>query len=330
MMVTVLGLAVAIGMSGRIPDTLKHTVLKRVALDERIGRVMQVVPEPDGHLLVADASVNTIWRIDSAGKVVQALGRRGPGPGELVSLYRIARTVDGAILALDIVSNSVTRFGSDGRYEGRFELPIRLKAVGGFQVSPQGLVVISGTAVRAGRFSDSAVHVFDDSLNHLRSFGPMPVVRSKEVLEWWGTGGISLTQEGTILFTRRIPYEIYEYQADGTLVRMVAAPYKDLGSPDAAVLVTHENHATNMRRVAGAASPPITAIRLPTGDMLGGRIVGESVVFDLFDANGRLTASGSRSGVALVGRGGAGPMTVWVGAFSSDEPSLELWRFERD
>lgn len=305
---------------------LQIAVLRHIPLDERIGQALQVVPDSDGTFLIADYSNGVVWRTGEDGKVRLSYGRGGGGPGEFRMLYRVAAGPAGSVYAFDASPAAVSIFTASGAFVMRRELSLMLKSVGSFVVLPGGGVGLTGVAVRGGTYSDSAVHAFDDSLRHLRSFGPVPVTLNPQVLQWWGAGGLSISRRGTLLFTRRLPYEVYEYSADGNGIRVIQAPFTSLGSPDEALTVTETDHATRVERRPGAVTVPITAYELSDGTILSGRVRGDSTTFDLFSSAGGIIASSPMmKSYAIIGRG-PDPLTLWVADLVNESPCIELWR----
>ena len=68
----------------------------------------------DGTLLVTDALLGIIHRIDEGGKWLTPLSTRGRGPGQLVRPIGICRTPGGLIAVADAARQAVVLFGQDG------------------------------------------------------------------------------------------------------------------------------------------------------------------------------------------------------------------------
>lgn len=88
-----------------------------------IANVAAVALSPDGRILVVDASEGNVKLFDQAGALVSVLGRKGRGPGEFSLPQGISIGPSGQIAVADEgASASISYFGKDGDYRGRFLL----------------------------------------------------------------------------------------------------------------------------------------------------------------------------------------------------------------
>jgi hypothetical protein len=198
-----------------------------------------------GRVCQADYSNQRISCFSPDGDLLWSTGKQGEGPGEFRGLYRLVVTPADTVLAYDLVGSIIHIIGPDGHFVRRSPLPIRFRQVDDLNYSDRGFVIISGVAPNAGLASDSAVHVFElrDSLKYVRSFGPLPPSKSKEILAYWGAGNTRTTGNGDLIYARRFPYELHIYSPSGVRERMVIGPEKLKFGPDDAIKI--ENTATS-------------------------------------------------------------------------------------
>lgn len=258
------------------------------------GMIMSAALAPDGSVYIADQSANRIYHVSPAGSVLDTIGNPGAGPGEFGMLYRLGvRRTDGELLAYDALRGELSRFTSRGTFISRHQVPYMFTQVDDIVPLDDGTVAISGTMSWEGFARDSAVHVFDTAMVHVRSFGPLPPVKSLVVRRIWGAGNLTSDGAGGLWYSRRLPYELYHYSAAGKLLGVIRAPFKHRYGPDEQFIITETGA---RRRIATNRSVqlwrPTRAIPLFDGSLLAGRADSSGLILDLFDRRGTLRSSG--------------------------------------
>ncbi len=203
--------ALAAQATSRSTPTVRFELQRIVGREAALGKVLGGALGPDGSPHVLDPTTTEVIRFDPTGAVIGRFGRKGGGPGEFMLPYRITVGPDGTVHVFDFASSELSRFDSSGHFRSRHRTPFLLSQVDRIEVLPGRQVAFSGIASGYRPAEQSGVHVFDDTLAYIRSFGPVPLARDKAVLLYWGAGGITLTSQQEILYARRIPYEIYIY-----------------------------------------------------------------------------------------------------------------------
>lgn len=152
---------------------------RRLGRNERdaileLSDVRDLAPAPGGRLLVLDGREARVAVIDSGGRRVRYLGRRGEGPGELRSPDRVEPTAGGGVLVLERKPPAAHLWDENGNHvESRRLLsratdgpPSRRPAV--TEAADWGPRVAAGRAVRLVRLdptdpsgSASTVHLAD-------------------------------------------------------------------------------------------------------------------------------------------------------------------------
>jgi hypothetical protein len=151
-------------------------------------------------------------------------GRRRPPALTLVDVGP-----NGKVSVLDISRQCVWVFSSEGSIISGFDLPFRMHRVDDMVGLPDGGFALAGRTLWKGHGADTlAIHVFDPGLRHLRSFGPLPPSRHPDETLSWGVGSLSLTDDGRLLFGRKVPYEILTYAISGEVLNQLQAPF-DIG-----------------------------------------------------------------------------------------------------
>ncbi|HET9064719.1 MAG TPA: 6-bladed beta-propeller [Gemmatimonadales bacterium] len=220
------------------------------------GSVLFGAETPNQGLCVIDGSDQKILCFDRAGKLRFSVGRRGEGPGESTGLYRLAVSPTGRVFGLDFARQMVNVYDPGGKFERSLRLPIPFSQVLSFLAPTDSLLVLTATAFDAGRASDFGVHTFrvSDSLVYLTSFGPLPETNDRRVLSMFGSGIATLTPRGTLLYSRRYPYDLFEFSLDGTQVLTVQGPVHLTTSLDELIEVNRSATKTTFSYV-GAEKP---------------------------------------------------------------------------
>lgn len=138
-----------------------------------LSSIRDVAPAGDGGTLVLDGSDARVLVLDSAGRLRDRLGGRGPGPGELRTPDRVEAAPDGGFLVLERRPAAVHRW-RDGEYRGALTLTRNASAQTAAapsdvtELADWGPGLADGRAVRLIRLhasdpssSVSAVHVMD-------------------------------------------------------------------------------------------------------------------------------------------------------------------------
>ncbi len=232
--------------------------------DALMGNPADMVIRPDGALCLTDLGHHRVSCFRDTGALLFHSGRKGQGPGEYGIPYRIAAFPDNSLAVLDLAAMAVTHLDAEGKFLARWRLPIVFRQVNGMLTLNRERLLVAGVAPSAGRSRDSAVHLFavDTALHHLASFAPLPVARDPEVLGYWGAGEITRMPGGALLYSRRLPYELMVYAADGRPLRTVAVPAPVSESPDALFEFTETLSSSTIRSTGAAVTAPGRAVAL--------------------------------------------------------------------
>lgn len=307
-------------------STLTIEVLRTLGRDQEFGTLLGGAVAPDGTLLLADMSNNVIQRIDPRTGTVAMIGRAGRGPGEFSMLYRVAVAPDGKIFAFDLASGEVSTFATDGRFIRRAALPLALHQVGSMIVVG-GRIVFTAPAFRAGPFSDSAVHLFDQDLRHLRSMGRIPAMEDKRRLEVLGTGFVTTFDPDHLLFTHRLTDSVAVFSLEGRPSVRLGLGRALAGRLEDAVQIEETDGRRTTRSNMTDIEYSTPAFRLDRSRFIVGRMLRGQQVFELFDLRGRrLAAAAPRPSLAMIGPGRE-PRTFWGITTDDDVPVIQLVRF---
>lgn len=231
---TLMLLAVATGY--RRPLTAQGQVtVARIAPGIVFGRIIAAELGADGRICVADDIEVKITCLSPEGTVLWTYGRKGEGPGEFRGVYRLALAPDLTVFVADFMGNELHRISSSGAYLGKARFPSAFGQMNSLVAISRDTFALSGALWRPESARTSGVHFFvvRDTIAHLRSFGDLPVAKDPEKGRMSGSGPITLTAKGTLLFSRRFPYEVTEYTLTGTKLRTVLNPMPTLGPDDA-------------------------------------------------------------------------------------------------
>lgn len=301
-------------------------VLQTIGGDLAFGTLLGGAVAPDGTLLLADMSNNVIQRIDPATGEVSTIGRAGRGPGEFSMLYRVAVALDGTIFAFDLATNEVSTFTSAGHFVRRAALPLALHQVGSMIVVGDR-IVFTAPASRAGPLSDSAVHVFDRELHHLRSMGRIPAMEDARRLEVLGSGFVTAFDRDRLLFTHRLTDSVTVFSLDGRPSVRLGLGRRLVGRLEDAVQIEETDGRRTTRSNMTEIEYSTPGFRFDRSRFIIGRMLRGRLVFELFDLRGRrLGAAAPRPSLAMIGPGRE-PGTFWGITTVDDVPVVQLVRF---
>lgn len=289
-----------------------------VGHDLALGQTIGSDLTNDGSLLTIDLSTSTVYKIGAAGNVIWRFGRQGGGPGEFRLPYRVCAMADGSALVWDEDAQRVTKIARSGTLAWQRQFGIKFSTIDNLLSLPDGKIVVSGVA-RSPEAYGFAIHVFSDSLTHVKSFGPLPEAKARSALDSWGAGSITRTQSGTILYVRRLPYDVMEFRADGTVLRKFSSAMGAGQTADDGVVVTRTN-SREVRRTLAAFSPG-RAFELSNGRYWGGHSVGRAVSWDAFDSRGILLSTMDvPNGISSIVGFDLERQVVWFRGTVEDEP----------
>lgn len=235
---------------------------QRIGRDLVLGRVLAAATDVEGRVCIADDLESRVHCLQPNGALEWSVGRKGEGPGEFKMVYRLALAESGDLYAYDLVGRSISRFDRRGRFLARMPLPLGAVQVASMLAVGADRLVVTARVINAGTAEDDAIHVLriggDGTLHRERSFGPLPAIEDPRARQFFGAGIATLTSRGTILYSRRYPYEVLEYSLDGRLLSRMIGPAATVARPEDLVLI---------RESAKAVS--FTPNPNPSGDRIG-------------------------------------------------------------
>jgi hypothetical protein len=263
-----------------------------VGRDAGIASLMMARVAPDGSVYVVDDVSARVVAFDADGRQRWTLGRRGRGPGEFQTPYRLDVRRDGTVFVYDAATGEVTSITPEGRFLERYRLPFAFSQANNL-VALDDVLLISGTTTDPAG-SGRAIHRFrldGNDLRHDGSFGLLPVVRDPMVLQQWGAGSLVRGSTGSIWYTRRLPYEVYRFDVSGRQRALVRAPFRTRGTPDDAIRIERSTRSTTFVNTGAYVEIPGPAWELPGGLLLVSRIRPGERYWDVFSVSGRFRGS---------------------------------------
>lgn len=222
-----------LGSSGQQPIRVGASVVERLAPDIEFGRIISAVMGPTGRMCLLDDVDVKVRCFDTAGRLLWEYGRKGDGPGELRAVYRISVAPNGSAFVADVATGSMHHLSADGKYLGRGRMPFGIGQLNTVLAVSSDTFVVAATTYSAGASGTNGLYVLTgDPLALLRAFGRLPESRNAQKLSIYGSGSVTLTRRGTLLYALRFPNLIQEYSIRGELLRQVASPYPTRGPDD--------------------------------------------------------------------------------------------------
>ncbi len=223
----------------------------------------------DGSVVVADFTQPAVYYASADGKMRWSVTAKGSGPGDVLRPYRVALG-DSTVWVYDYSAKDVSVFTRAGKFARRFRLSLALTIVDDIVAIGDTALVVLGVTRQTG-YESNAIHVFNGSGLHRRSFGDLAVTDDRSKLSLAGTGTLSRTARNTLLYTRKGPYQLLEYRVDGQLVRSITPPVAIAAVVDSMMRI--ETNAEGRERVSSRAAQirfPLRAVPLADGYLLSG------------------------------------------------------------
>ncbi len=287
-----------------------------VGRSEAMGSVISAALDERGNVYVLDPDNKQILKFSEAGALLWRRGRSGGGPGEYSLPSRIAVDRRGHVFVWDLVKQTRTELDSSGTYVTLHRFAPAINISSRIVILPDWRFVVSGYA-EFSRGADRAVHVYSSELIHQRSFGELPPrgrsAHADDHARMWGVGSVTPGPDGTVYSARKIPYEIDQYRADGTLVRRTVGPVAIRKTSDDA-FVTRQSGDRFVTTSSADVSFPLPALALGAGYFITGVVQNAGTSRHLFSA-----------AVTFIG-----PVTLpaeWGGLIGYDERRGILWGY---
>ena len=177
---------------------------------DAFGRVMDATLDRAGRILVADDLSHQVVVFGRDGRYVGTLGRRGRGPGEFESPWRVAADANDSIFVWDMAQARISVFGRGLRFARSFAVPPHW-AIGSLRFLPDGRLLVAAY----GRGERGTLHVLRRTGERERTFGPG--FNAPDVAGFEGSllgGTVAVTGTG-IVYSVRSPYELWFFGLDG-------------------------------------------------------------------------------------------------------------------
>lgn len=244
---------------------------------------------PDGSLLIVDAGLTEVIRIDTAGSVVWRRGREGWRPGEFVLPYRVG--FDGtAIHVLDMSGQLISRFTTEGQFISRYRLPFQFLQIDALVPFADGHLAVSGVADTPPPVGERAVHWFDADHEHVQSHGALPPARDPRKGARWGAGALIRDGDG-LMYTRRLPYEIWRFDLRRREIERISVPFQFRYEVDDYIEIRETGTEIEFQTLRTAMEAPVNAFPLHTGAIAATRIDETGRYLDLIAADRRSVRS---------------------------------------
>jgi len=179
-------------------------------------RISSFVADEEGNIFIALWSEGTIVKFDSSGRYLCSFGRKGRGPGELLTPGGMNLAPDGKLWVLDAGNSRLTAFTRDGVYLR--SIPLKGSA------SPAGFAISDSAFFLSfwDRESERVIHKFDMSGRPVSSFGEGatfsgPSTPWRDAVRTIICQGRLLMFRGELYYSQLNPYEIRKYGPEGDL-----------------------------------------------------------------------------------------------------------------
>lgn len=287
--------------------------------DEFFGVVRQAAMDAAGNTYLLDQQLHEVRVFDADGRFVRSFGRQGEGPGELSMPQDLVVLPDGRVGVLHGRPGRLTFFSQEGG-EGTdvtlgdgepFAFSLRAEVAGarpvvqrsittmgdGTLTSTQSLVALDP---QTGEVVHTYAHVAETMENRAPAGSVMIIARADAIVDW------ACGSDGRVYVVRSIDrYEIEVHGPDGTHERTIWRAYERVAKPKPVLDAERASRRAMAERFGRTFDENEIALHYPDIDALFVRPNGELWVlpsegrrdedphtlgvFDVFDAEGRLT-----------------------------------------
>lgn len=177
---------------------------------DAFGRVMDAALDSRGRIIVADDLSHRVVVFARDGEYIGRLGRRGRGPGEFESPWKVAVDARDSIFVWDMALGRINVFAPDLSFARSFGVPPQW-VVNSLAFLPDGRLLIAAYA----RGASGTLHLVGRDGRMVRSFGPgfnAPNLSGFESSLLGGT--LDVTPSG-IVYSTKSPYEIWFFDHEG-------------------------------------------------------------------------------------------------------------------
>jgi hypothetical protein len=164
-----------------------------------------------GRILVADDQSHHVVVFGRDGRYVGTLGRRGRGPGEFESPWRVATDANDSIFVWDVAQARISVFGRDLAFRRGFAVPPHW-VVTSIRFLPDGRLLLAAY----GRNERGTLHVLSRTGQVQRTFGPGFDAPGLSGFEGSLLGGSAEVTGSGIVYSVKSPYELWFFDLDGT------------------------------------------------------------------------------------------------------------------
>lgn len=209
----------------------------------QFGQIGWLAPSSDGRIFVLDNQGQHVKVFTPGGEYARTIGKPGSGPGEIGPPQGgngfVGVGVGDTVFVPDIANQRVNRWTADGTEAGSFPLNILVGFPMTWQMAPDGRLVeqvrqlnIGGGTGAAPSQHDVVVRLTSDGIitDTITSFPAGETIRFTGSIPEWTIyspeTGWSITDDGGLLLGTSNEYRLRQYDAAGTLQRIIAMPYE--------------------------------------------------------------------------------------------------------
>lgn len=201
------------GRSGP-PVTLREVMRigSESGANDAFGQITDVALDRRGRVYVADAQTRRVTVFNADGSFRAAVGRRGNGPGEMQTPWKVAVDAHDSLFVYDLNNARISVFDPQLRFRRDFRIPPNW-LVNSLGFLPDGRLLVAAY----GRGEAAPLHVLARDGRRLSSFGPRPQGRDLEPFESSLLGGAAAVSADGIAYSNKSPYEISFFDLSGRL-----------------------------------------------------------------------------------------------------------------
>ena len=185
-----------------------------------LGWIAPIV-DPEGNLIFADYTQDTVFLTDAEGNYLRQIGARGGGEGEYLSIFKLLLAPNGDLY--------IYSMGEDIKYMVFFGVSYTFKREfrSDFSKVVDRFVVTEGGNMYASKVdSEHSLLRFDDNFETIGRMYPVKDQRTATALHRYNISILTSKRGGGFYFMYPTSYEIYQYSEQGELEQTLFSDYR--------------------------------------------------------------------------------------------------------
>lgn len=224
------------------------------------GSIRDAVLTPEKNTIVLTSSEQSIFVYNNEGKLVQKLGNKGRGPGELMVPMSIASNNTGDFIVTDIGNAKISVWNNNGDLISEMSIPDNAHMYAqsrSFQSNSSDLFYWTISPDPSAGFDKIRIHKIDTRLENAELYLSINDNLDKETYEFiTGWGAWDVSENGDIITGGKSPeYHLYKFDVTGNTLVQFGNPF----DPVVRTQKENEKRIENAKRISSQAASMLSS-----------------------------------------------------------------------